>query len=137
MRALGLMLISVGLRLHAATLAQGQWRVTVHSPYLDTTYTTCDRGAAASSWMVNQSGQKCHVVSWWQTGQAVRGREVCYQTMPNGGVTATRTDIHLTLGPHDKSYSGHLAAHVKTPMGVFTSQESLVARWLSPICTSR
>ncbi len=136
MRVWGLMLITVGLQVHAATLALGQWRVTVHSPYLNTTYTTCDRGAAASGWMVRQAGQKCHVVSWRQTGRAVQGREVCYQTMPNGGVAATRTDIHLTLGPNHKSYSGHIAARVQTPVGVFRSQESVVARWLSPICTS-
>lgn len=128
--------MTVALRLHAATVPQGQWRVTVRSLYLDTTYTTCDRGGAASSWMVRESGQRCHVVFWRQTGQVLQGREVCYQTMPNGGVTATRTDIHLTLGPHHKSYAGHVSAHVHTPMGVFTSKESLVARWLSPVCAS-
>lgn len=136
MRALGLILVAVSLPLYAATIAQGQWRVTVHSPYLNTTYTACDRGAAASSWMVRQSGDKCHIVSWRQTGQVIQGREVCDQAMPNGGVTATRTDIHLTLGPHHKSYSGHIAAHVQTPMGVFTSRETLAARWLSPVCAS-
>lgn len=137
MRLSGLVLITVALRLHAAILAQGQWRVTVHSPYLDTTYTTCDRGVAASRWMVRETGQKCHVVFWRQTGQVIQGREVCYQAMPNGGVTATRTDIHLTLGPHHKSYAGHVSAHVRTPMGVFTSKESLVAHWLSPVCAPR
>ncbi len=136
MRALGLTLLIASLPLYAATLAQGQWRVTVHSPYLNTTYMACDRGAAASSWMVQRSGHKCRVVSWRQSGRVVQGQEVCYQTMPNGGVTATRADIHLTLGQHHKSYSGHIAAHVQTPMGVFTSQESLAARWLSPVCAS-
>lgn len=136
MRILGIALFTVTLSAHAAAVARGRWQVTVHSPYLNTTYTTCNRGVAASAWMLRQSGQSCQTVSWRQTGRVVRGEEVCRQPMPNGGATTTRTGIHLILGPKDKSFRGHISAHVRTSMGVFSSQETVSAHWLPGSCAA-
>ncbi len=136
MRIFGAVLFTVTLSAHAAILAKGQWRVTVHSPYLNTTYTACNRGAATVAWMLRQSGQHCRTVFWHQTGPVINAQEVCRQAMPNGGAASTHTDIHLTLGPRDRSYAGQIEAHVHTPMGVFSSQEAVSAHWLSGSCPS-
>lgn len=132
MRRTALVVLLVSLSAHAGILARGRWRLTVHSPYLNTTYTACNSGKKA--WMLRHNGQKCRTTSWMHTGRILRGHEVCRQPMPNGQTAVTNVDISFILGTHRHSYSGHISALVHTPFGVVTNQETIDGRWLSRVC---
>jgi hypothetical protein len=132
MRAIGMVVMAVSLSAHAATLAHGRWRITVHSPYLNTTYAACYTGSHPP--IPRQPGQTCHLSSWSTKGRILRGQEVCRQAMPNGESALTNIHIMLIVGNNGKSYSGRVRAQVHTPMGVFASRETLIGRWMSADC---
>ncbi len=132
MRAIGMVVVAVSLSAHAAVLAHGRWRITVHSPYLNTTYAACYTGSNPP--MLRQPGQTCHMGSWNVRGDVVRGQEICRQAMPNGENALTTLRMVLIVRANGKTYSGRVRAQVHTPMGVFVSRETLMGRWISADC---
>ena len=133
MRRTTFLITLISLSAHAGILARGRWRLTVHSPYLNTTYMACNSGK--KTWMLRQNGQKCHTTLWTHTGHVLRAKEVCRQAMPNGQTTITNVGMYLIISNNRYSYSGRVRALVHTPFGVVTSQETIEGRWLSRNCS--
>ncbi len=137
MRRIGLVFLtaslSAALSAHAAP-PRGLWHVTVHSNYFHDTYTTCNTGTARGSWMFHQPNEHCRLISWQQTGSKAYGREVCQAPSVEGEHLLVNMDIHVIFGPREQSYSGSVVARTHTPVGVVSTNETISARWLSPVC---